>query len=72
MFLFQKVELKLKSFSIERVLFRDKDVPLVPFYCVWNSQLVSFSRVCSDILDFNQSILCMTSKLLGEKNLYLE
>ena len=50
-----KIYDKLNDFNFETVNFSflDGDVPRSPSYCVYISQLIRFSRVCSIVDDFN-------------------
>ena len=42
------------------------DVPRLPLYCIYISQLVRFARCCTSVLDFHSKNLQITSKLLTE------
>ena len=44
----------------------DGDVPRSTSYGVYISQLIRFARVCSNVDDFNNSILFLTAKLLKQ------
>ena len=44
----------------------DGDVPMSPSYGVYISQLVRFSRICTDVKDFSLRSTIMTSKLLAQ------
>jgi hypothetical protein len=46
--------------------FLDGDVPRATSYEVYISLLVSFSRACNDINDFNERNLCIIEKLLKQ------
>ena len=46
------------------------DVPRLPSYGVYISQLVRFARCCTRVLDFNSKNLQLTSKLLTQGNKY--
>ena len=54
------------DFPITNFPFLDGDVPLSPSYGVYISQLVRFARVCSNVKDFNERNLTITSKLLQQ------
>ena len=41
------------NFEIVNFPFLDGDVPRSPSYGVYNSQLIRFARVCSNVDDFN-------------------
>ena len=42
------------------------DVPRLPSYGIYNSQLVRFARCCTSVLDFHSKNLQITSKLLSQ------
>ena len=42
------------------------DVPRLPSYCIYISQLVTFARCCTSVLDFHSKNLQITSKLLTQ------
>ena len=50
--------------------FFDGDVPRSPSYAVYISQLIRFSRVCSNVDDFNNRNLFLTAKLLKQDYRY--
>ena len=54
------------DFEIVNFPFLDGDVPRSPSYGVYISQLIRFARVCSNIDDFNNRTLFMTTKLLKQ------
>ena len=54
------------NFEIVNFLFLDGDVPRSPSYGVHISQLISFARVCSNVVDFNNRNLFLTAKLLKQ------
>ena len=54
------------SFPIVNFPFLDGDIPLAPSYEIYISQLVRYTRVCSDVSDFNERNLCITEKLLHQ------
>lgn len=51
------------SFPIVNFAFLDDEVPVVPSYGVYISQLVRIARVCDQVLDFNERKLFITCKL---------
>ena len=53
-------------FEIVDFPFLDGDVPRSPSYGVYNSQLIRFARVCSNVDDFNNRDLFLTAKLLKQ------
>ena len=59
---------KRNHFNFEIVNFPvlDGDVPRSPFYGVYISQLIRFTRVCSHLDDFNSRNKFLTSKLLKQ------
>ena len=52
------------NFDIVNFPFLDCDVPRRPAYGVYISQLIRFTRVYSDVDDFNTRNKCLTAKLL--------
>ena len=54
------------NFEIVKFQFLDGDVPCSPSYGVYISQLIRFARVCSNVDDFNNKNLFLTSKLLKQ------
>ena len=54
------------NFEIVNFPFLDGDVPRSPSYGVYISQLIRFARVCSNVDDFNNRNLFLTSKLLKQ------
>ena len=54
------------NFEIVNFPFLDGDVPRSPSYGVYNSQLIRFARVCSNVDDFNNRNLFLTAKLLKQ------
>ena len=46
------------------------DVPRLPSYDIYISQLVRFARCCTSVLDFHSKNLQITSKLLTQGNRY--
>ena len=54
------------NFEIVNFPFLDGDVPRSPPYGVYISQLIRFSRVCSNVDDFNNRNLFLTGKLLKQ------
>ena len=68
--IFFKIGFSLKSndsdFEIVNFPFLDGDVPGSPSYGVYISQLIRFARVCSNIDDFNNRTLFMTTNLLKQ------
>ena len=52
------------NFEIVNFPFFDGEVPRSPSYGVYISQLIRFSRVCSNAGDFNNRYLFLTAKLL--------
>ena len=53
-------------FEIVDFPFLDGDFPRSPSYGVYNSQLIRFARVCSNVDDFNNRDLFLTAKLLKQ------
>ena len=51
------------NFEIVNFPFSDGDVPRSHSYGVYNSQLIRFARVCSNVDDFNSRNLFLTAKL---------
>ena len=68
--IFFKIGFSLKSndsdFEIVNFPFLDGDVPRSPSYGAYISQLIRFARVCSNIDDFNNRTLFMTTQLLKQ------
>ena len=54
------------NFEIVNFPFLDGDVPRSPSYGVYISQLIRFTRVCSNVEDFNNRNLFLTAKLLTQ------
>ena len=54
------------DFDIVNFPFLDGDVPRRASYCVYNSQLIRFARVCNHVTDFNARNKCLTAKLLQQ------
>ena len=54
------------NFEIVNFPFLDRDVPRSPSYGVYISQLIRFSRVCSNVDDFYNRNLFLTAKLLKQ------
>ena len=54
------------NFEIVNLPFLDGDVPRSPSYGVYISELILFSRVCSNVDDFNSRNLFLTAKLLKQ------
>ena len=54
------------NFEIVNFPFPDGDVPRSPSYGVYISQLIRFTRVCSNVNDFNNRNLFLTAKLLKQ------
>ena len=54
------------NFEIVNFSFLDGDVPRSPSYCVYISQLIRFTRMCSNVDDFNNRNLFLTAKLLKQ------
>ena len=46
------------------------DVPRLPSYGIYISQLVQFARCCTSVFDFHSKNLQITSKLLTQGNIY--
>ena len=57
-------------FEIVNFPFLDGDVPRSPSYAVYNSQLIRFARVCSNVDDSNNRNLFLTAKLLKQGYIY--
>ena len=53
-------------FSIVNFHWLSGDIPRLPSYSVYISQLVRFARCCTSVSDFNSKILQLTSKLLTQ------
>ena len=54
------------DFDIVNFPFLDGDVPCLPSYGVYISQLIRFARVCSHFDDFSTRNKCLTAKLLKQ------
>ena len=54
------------NFSIVNYPHLDGDVPRLPSYGVYISQLVRFARACTHVEDFNERNAIITSKLLNQ------
>ena len=54
------------NFEIVNFPFLDGDAPRSSSYGVYISQLIRFARVCSNVDDFNNRNLFLTSKLLKQ------
>ena len=54
------------NFEIVNFPFLDGDVPHLPSYGVYISQLICFARVCSNVNDFNNRNLFLFAKLLKQ------
>ena len=54
------------NFEIVNFPFLDGDVPWLPSYGVYISQLISFATVCSNVDDFNNRSLFLNAKLLKQ------
>ena len=54
------------DFDIVYFPFLDGDVPRLPSYGVYISQLIRFARVCSHVDDFYTRNKCLTAKLLKQ------
>ena len=54
------------NFEIANFPFPDGNVPRSPSYGIFISQLSHFSRVCSNVSDFNNRNQVLTAKLLKE------
>ena len=54
------------NFEIVYFPFLDGDVLRSTSYAVYNSQLIRFARVCSNVDDFNNRNLTLTAKLLKQ------
>ena len=68
--IFFKIGFSLKSndsaFEIVNFPFLDGDVPRSPSFGVYISHFIRFARVCSNIDDFNNRTLFMTTKFLKQ------
>ena len=58
------------NFEILNFPFLDGDVPHSPSCGVYISQLIRFARVCSNVDDFNNKNLFLTTNLLKQGNRY--
>ena len=54
------------GFNIVNFPWLDGDVPRLPSYGIYISQLIRYARACTDILDFHSRNLQITKKLLGQ------
>ena len=54
------------NFEVVKFPFLDRDVPRSPSYGVYISKLIRFARVCSNVGDFNNRNLFLTTKLLKQ------
>ena len=54
------------NFDIVNFPFLDGDVPQLPSYCVYISQLIRFARASSPFTDFNNRNKFLTAKLLKQ------
>ena len=55
------------NFELVNFPFLDGDVPQSPSYDVYISQLIRFTRVCSNVDDFKNRNLFLTAKLFKKK-----
>ena len=55
---------------IVNCLWLSGDVPRLPSYGIYISQLARFARCCTSVLDFHSKNLQITSKLLTQGNRY--
>ena len=53
------------DFDFVNFHFLDGDVPRLPSYGVYISQLIRFARFCSHVYDVNARNKCLTAKLLN-------
>ena len=60
------------NFEIVNFPFLDRDVPHSPSYGVYIFQLIRFSRVCSNVDDFNNRNLFLTAKLYKQGYRYIK
>ena len=58
------------NFEIVNFPFLDGDVPRSPSYGVYISQLICFTKACSNVDDFNNKSLFLTAMLLKQGNRY--
>ena len=58
------------NFEIVNFPFLDGDVPRSTSYGIYISQLIRFARVCSNVDNFNNRNLSLTSKLLKQGSKY--
>ena len=65
-FVSSKIYDKRDDFDIVNFPFLDGDVPCLPSYGVYISQLIRFARVCSKVDDFNTRNKCLTAELLKQ------
>ncbi|KAK3096998.1 hypothetical protein FSP39_005494 [Pinctada imbricata] len=54
------------GFNIVNFPWLDGDVPRLPSYGIYISQLIRYARACTDVLDFHSRNLQITKKLLGQ------
>ncbi|KAK3104555.1 hypothetical protein FSP39_004928 [Pinctada imbricata] len=54
------------GFNIVNFPWLDGDVPRLPSYGIYISQLIRYARACTDVLDFHNRNLQITKKLLGQ------
>ena len=58
------------NFEIVNFSFHDGDVPRSPTYVVYISHLIRFARVCSNVDDFSNRNLFLTTELLQQGDRY--
>ena len=70
--IFTKIYDKRDDFNFNIVNFPhlDGDIPRIPSYGIYISQLIRFSRACSNLADFNERNLNLTSRLLQQGYLF--
>ena len=54
------------GFNIVNFPWLDGDVPRLPSYGIYISQLIRYARACTDVFDFHSRNLQITKKLLGQ------
>ena len=54
------------GFNIVNFPWLDGDVPRLPSYGIYISQLIRYARACTNVLDFHSRNLQITKKLLGQ------
>ena len=59
-----------RGFPIVNFPWLSGDVPRLPWYGIYISQLVRFARCCTSVFDFHSKNLQITSKLLAQGNRY--